>query len=555
MSGAGVTAPPAPQTERTAGDDVAVLSAPHTGRTVDGGVAVLPVPHTGRPAGDGAVPSVLHVAQPVDGGVAVYVAAVAADQARRGWNVAVACPGRGRLPADLDALGVRWLEWEAGRSPGPCCPGEARRLRRLADGFGPHVVHLHSSKAGLAGRAAIRGTVPTLFQPHGWSWLASHGAMAGAALAWERTAARWTGLTVCVSEGEAALARDRGLRGNLTVVRNGVDLDRFRPADAAGKARAREALGVSADDPLVVCVGRVTRQKGQDVLVAAWEEVARRCPRARLAIVGDGDLRPALRTGPGVLFTGAVDDARPWYAAADLVVLPSRWEGLPLTALEAMACGRSLVASGIPGLREVVTGETGALVPPDDDQALAEALVRRLLHPELARREGEAGSARAAGFGLRDALDRLAALTSRAAGIGGTPGPGVGCGGAAGSVFGRGGSSGAGGFSADSSRDSSGDFSRGFSGDFSRDSSGDGASDPPDGGTGESSPVTGAGDSGGTESPVTGGVPESADDGTGEPSPEDGAGDPSGDTMAGSRLRKTREDRGLDGHCQTPCGQ
>ncbi|GII00972.1 hypothetical protein Pta02_29800 [Planobispora takensis] len=488
-------------TPRTGRGTVLVPAAGDEGTTLltagDGGTALLAAGETAA-----GVPSVLHVAQPVDGGVAVYVAAVAADQARRGWNVAVACPGRGRLPAELAALGVRWLEWEAGRSPGPCCPGEARRLRRLADGFGPHVVHLHSSKAGLAGRAAIRGAVPTFFQPHGWSWLASRGAMAGAALAWERTAARWTGLTVCVSEGEAALARDGGLRGNLTVVRNGVDLDRFRPADAAGKARAREMLGVPADDPLVVCVGRVTRQKGQDVLAAAWEPVVRRCPRARLAIVGDGDLRPALRTGPGMLFTGAVDDARPWYAAADVVVLPSRWEGLPLTALEAMACGRSLVASGIPGLREVVTGETGALVPPEDDLALAEAVLLRLLHPELARLEGEAGALRAAGFGLRDALDRLAALTSRAAGIGGTPGPGVGCGGSPGV----------------------GDFSGAFSGDSSGDSSGDGAA-------------------------------ESPDDGSGEPSPVTGAGDPSGDIMAGSSLRKTREDLGLAGHCQTPCGQ
>nr|BFE86789.1 hypothetical protein GCM10020093_093900 [Planobispora longispora] len=126
----------------------------------------------GRP---GATPSVLHLAQPVEGGVAVYVAAVAADQTRRGWDVAVACPGRGRLPAELAALGVRWLEWEAERSPGRGLPDEARRLRRLVGRFRPDAVHLHSSKAGLVGRAVIRGAVPTLFQPHGWSWLAARG--------------------------------------------------------------------------------------------------------------------------------------------------------------------------------------------------------------------------------------------------------------------------------------------------------------------------------------------------------------------------------------------
>ncbi|WP_218061648.1 glycosyltransferase [Planobispora rosea] len=378
---------------------------------------------------------VLHVAQPVEGGVAVYVAAVAADQARRGWDVAVACPGRGRLPAELAALGVRWLEWEAGRSPGPGVPGEARRLRRLLGRFRPDAVHLHSAKAGLVGRAVIRGAVPTLFQPHGWSWLAARGATARAALAWERAATRWTSLLVCVGEGEADLARSHGLRGDVTVVRNGVDLGRFRPAGPGVRTAARALLGVPERVPLAVCPGRVTRQKGQDLLVAAWGRVRAEVPGARLAIVGDGDLRPVLRScaGPGIAFADAVADLRPWYAAADVVVLPSRWEGLPLTALEALASGRPLVASAVPGLSEVVTGEVGALVPAGDPAALAEAVAVRLRHPGLAAREGEAGIARAADFDVRPALDRLASLTAAvtpaAGGTGGGCGAGVGSGG------------------------------------------------------------------------------------------------------------------------------
>ncbi|GAA3444395.1 glycosyltransferase [Planomonospora venezuelensis] len=368
---------------------------------------------TGGPAGGG-VPSVLHVAQPVEGGVAGYVAAAAADQARRGWDVAVACPGRGRLPADLAALGVRWLEWEAGRSPGPGVPGEARRLRALVRQTCPHAVHLHSSKAGLAGRLALRGAVPTLFQPHGWSWLAARGATARAALAWERAAARWTGLLVCVGEGEAALARGQGLRGEVAVVRNGVDLGRFRPAGAGARAEARALLGLPGHAPLALCAGRVTRQKGQDVLAGAWDMVAAECPDALLAVVGDGDLLPSLRAsaGPGVVFAGAVGDVRPWYAAADLVVLPSRWEGLPLTALEALASGLAVVASDVPGLSEVVTRKVGALVPPEDAAALARAVAVRLRQPALAREEGEAGVRRAGDFDLRVSLGRLAALTS-----------------------------------------------------------------------------------------------------------------------------------------------
>ncbi|SDL94810.1 glycosyltransferase [Nonomuraea jiangxiensis] len=358
-------------------------------------------------------PSVLHVTQPVDGGVGAYVATAAADQARRGWRVAVACPPTGRLADDLDGLGVPRLDWTASRAPGPADVVPAARLRRIVRAFGPDVVHLHSSKAGLAGRLAIRGRVPTLFQPHGWSWPAARGPVAAAALSWERLAVRWTARVICVGEGEAELARRHGVTGDLVVVRNGVDLRRFRPAGPREQVAARTRHGVPAEARLAVCVGRVTRQKGQDLLLAAWERVAGRDARARLAIVGDGPLLPALRSRavPRVHFAGAVADPRSWYAAADVVVLPSRWEGLPLTALEALATGRPLVACAVPGLAELVAGGVGAAVAPGDEAALAEALLLRLGQPALAAAEGVAAAALAGAFDVDDSMDSLAGHT------------------------------------------------------------------------------------------------------------------------------------------------
>jgi glycosyltransferase involved in cell wall biosynthesis len=364
--------------------------------------------------------SVLHVAQPTDAGVAGYVAAAAADQQARGWRVTVASPDGGRLADDLAAAGVRWLHWPARRSPGPSALGEAARLRRLVAAADPQVVHLHSAKAGLAGRLALRGRLPTLFQPHGWSWLAVTGPVAAASTAWERAAARWTDLFVCVGDGEAAQGAERRVPGRYEVVRNGVDLTRFRPADAGGRAHARARLGITPGVPLVACVGRLTRQKGQDVLLAAWPRVSAAVPAAELALVGDGDLAAALLPGApaGVRFAGTAADVRPWYAAADVVVLPSRWEGLSLTALEAMAAGRPVVASRIPGIAEVVPADAGLLVPPDDPYALAGALVRVLSEPGLTEAAGRAAAAHAAaGFDVRETFDRLAGLTAQAAGL------------------------------------------------------------------------------------------------------------------------------------------
>ncbi|MFC4010141.1 glycosyltransferase [Nonomuraea purpurea] len=358
-------------------------------------------------------PSVLHVTQPVDGGVGAYVATAAADQARRGWRVAVACPRTGPLADELERLGVPRLDWTAGRAPGVADVGRAARLRRIVRDFGPDVVHLHSSKAGLAGRLALRGGVPTIFQPHGWSWLAARGPVAVAALAWERLAARWADRVICVGEGEAALAGRHGVSGALVVVRNGVDLRRFTPAGPEERAAARAGHGVEETTPLAVCVGRVTRQKGQDVLLSAWERVAARNARARLVVVGDGPMLPALRARavPGVHFAGAVADVRSWYVASDVVVLPSRWEGLPLTALEALATGRSLVACAVSGITELVTSDVGAVVAPEDGAALAEALLLRLGQPGLAAAEGAAAAALAGSLDVGDALDALAEQT------------------------------------------------------------------------------------------------------------------------------------------------
>jgi glycosyltransferase involved in cell wall biosynthesis len=365
----------------------------------------------------GSPPSVLHVSQPTSGGVGCYVAAAGADQQARGWTVAVACPDHGPLVRDLDAHGVPRLSWAAGRTPRLAATSEALRLHRLIAAAQPDVVHLHSSKAGLAGRLALRGRLPTLFQPHGWSWLALSGPAVAAAVRWERRAARWTDALVCVGEGEAAQGRTQRVPGNYALVRNGVDLSRFRPTGHAGRAAARAMLGLEPAAPLAVCVGRVCRQKGQDALLEAWPRVTTRHPTATLAVVGDGDLLPALRqrAPAGVRFAGAVDDARPWYAAADVVVLPSRWEGLSLSLLEALASARPVVATAVAGLADELPPEAGAVVGVDDPAQLADAIAGRFDSPERAREEGRAAARAAAGHDLRDTLDRLAELTAEIA--------------------------------------------------------------------------------------------------------------------------------------------
>ncbi|SDG06138.1 Glycosyltransferase involved in cell wall bisynthesis [Lentzea fradiae] len=344
---------------------------------------------------------IVHVTQPVEAGVAVVVLDLVTAQRRRGWDARVACPP-GRLADQARRAGIPVHPWHATRSPGPRTVGELLSLRRTLREIGPDVVHLHSSKAGLA-RLVLRGRTPTVFQPHLWSFRVAEGLLSRACRWWEARASRWTGLLLCVSDDELRLGRAAGVTAPAEVVCNGVDTRRLFPRPKGD------------DTPTAVCVGRLARQKGQDLLLRAWPSVRAKVPDARLLLVGDGPLRNVLlaEEQPGVRWHGHSDATAEFYARADVVVLPSRAEGMALVPLEALACGRPVVAFDVEGVRHSI-GDAGEVVPPQDTEALAQAIALRLADPELAAAEGKRGRARAEALFDRDRMtDRIATLTEK----------------------------------------------------------------------------------------------------------------------------------------------
>jgi len=365
---------------------------------------------------DGAGPKVLHVSQPISEGVARYVDDAVRDQRARGWDVALASPKSPALEAMCAAVDARHYVWDARRGPGPSVASEIAALRRIVRDADPDVLHLHSSKAGLVGRLAVRGRRPTMFTPHAWSFLSGGRVTRRAALGWERLATRWTNLLVCVSEAEHRRGETAGVRCRGVVLSNAVDLARFAPASEQTRLAARRELGLDAATPVAVCVGRLAHQKGQDVIIGCWPAVRARVPDAQLVLAGDGPERDSLASlaTDGVTFLGALEDVRGVYAAADIVVTPSRWEGLSFVVLEALACGRSVVATDVDGMHEAIgTGPdaAGVVVVTGNASALVEAVVERLADRTLARTEGERARLRAARFDLRAWGDALAALT------------------------------------------------------------------------------------------------------------------------------------------------
>ncbi len=171
-------------------------------------------------------------------------------------------------------------------------------------------------------------------------------------------------------------------RERIAIVMNGVDAELFHPRD---RAAARRELGLPAG-PLALYVGNLKADKGVHDMVSAWDTVARELPDARLAIVGGGPARAEIEArmpARATLFGPQPLAAIPtWLAACDVLVLPSHAEGTPNVVLEALACGRRVVASSVGGIPDLITSPTlGTLVPARAPDALAAALTQALRSP------------------------------------------------------------------------------------------------------------------------------------------------------------------------------
>jgi glycosyltransferase involved in cell wall biosynthesis len=354
-------------------------------------------------------PRILHLSQPTTGGTAVCVRALASFGAQHGYMVTVACPDGGELPGWTAEAGGAWLPLPLTRSPGLADSAHLVALRTLIRGT--DVLHLHASKAGALGRLALLGMSPTerpacIFTPHGWSWLVG-GPLAPAYRRFERAAARLADVIVAVSDedrrvGAGVLGVDAA---RIRVIPNGVDTRLFGPDGP----RAERSTS-----PLIVCIGRFDIAKGQDIALHALARM--RTLDARLRLVGDGPDRGALlelahRLGIAdrVEMTGF--DAAParHMRAADIVLVPSRWDAQSLVLLEAMACGRPVVATKVPGV-EALDG-VGAVVPREDPDGIARVLDDLLADPFGRDRMGGAARGRAvAKLDLRRCMDRYRIL-------------------------------------------------------------------------------------------------------------------------------------------------
>lgn len=356
---------------------------------------------------DAPVKVAILITLPELGGAQSHVAQLLEDLDRDRFEPVLLTAGEGWLTEKARGLGVRVIPLRFLKRPiSPIADMLAiLEISRVLQRERPKVLHLHSSKAGLLGRLAgkLTGVPQILFTAHGFSFHAQLHPIAMRVFAFlERTLAPLADVIVPVSDYD----RQRALQfrvcepERLHCVPNGISPSRFEGHDRAGM---RAALGMPEETVLVGMVARFAHPKDHEGLLEAMRPLLSDSDAVRLVLIGGGPEMPRIRrlaetlgVAGQVVFLGDRDDIPQLLAALDLFVLTSKFEGLPISVLEAMAAGLPVIASEVGGVPELVThGETGMCVPAEDVEALREALCSLIADPAARERLGRKGRERA----------------------------------------------------------------------------------------------------------------------------------------------------------------
>jgi glycosyltransferase involved in cell wall biosynthesis len=284
------------------------------------------------------------------------------------------------------------------------------------------ILHTHTSKAGFIGRLAARlaGVPVVIHTPHGHIFYGYYGRyLTSLFVALERLAAPLADRIVTLTDREAEEHLEQGIGRpeQYVTIPSGVDIDSLC-AEAPSKERAREELELPLDACIVIGLGRLVPIKGFDLLVRALPGIARIRQDVRLVLVGDGpervrieDIASSLGVGHQTIITGAHEQVGVYLAAADVLVAPSRNEGMGRSLVEAMALGLPTVAASVGGIPNVIEdAKSGILVPPEQPQAISEAVLRLLTDEKLHGSIGRAAREKARQFSLPVMESRLMSL-------------------------------------------------------------------------------------------------------------------------------------------------
>ncbi len=310
-----------------------------------------------------------------------------------------------------------WRDW-----------GARNALRKHLERIAPHVVHTHSSKAGILGRSAARaaGVGVIVHTIHGMSFNRTQPAIIrGLYRFLERRTGRYTTALVTVADAmiEQAVAAGLAGREKFTTIRSGIETDLFRP-DANKRAEVRRQWGIADDEVVVGTIARLFKNKGYEEILAAMPAAVGRYDKLRFVWIGDGAHRAAYERrldGLGlrdrVRLVGLItpEEVAAFVSGFDVLLHASRWEGLPRAVVQGLLCQVPAISFDNDGAPEVVLpGETGLLVPLGDVGGLSDAIVELASDDTTRRRMGEAGRALCVDlFDWKKMVDEIEALYER----------------------------------------------------------------------------------------------------------------------------------------------
>jgi phosphatidylinositol alpha-mannosyltransferase len=347
------------------------------------------------------------------GGVQVHVRGLADALSGNGHDVAIVTPSSGST-AEPDVVVVgRPVRMPYGGKVAPICASRSswRRVREALRVFEPDVVHVHEPfSPSTAMFAALSSPVPVAATFHAFHDRSRLLEIAAPVL---RRVARHIDAPIAVSEAAATFVADI-VPGDVDVIGNGVDVARF-----AGASDRPEGI---PEGRIMLWASRLDPQKGFRIAVRAFERLARRFDDLSFVVVGAGADADAVEAVPRnvrdrIVMVGAIANRNlhAYHAVADVYVAPATGhESFGVILVEALAAGVPVVATDIPGYREVIHDTVdGVLVPPGDDRALADGVARVLDDPRLAERLADAGRTRAAAFSWESLTPRIEAVYRR----------------------------------------------------------------------------------------------------------------------------------------------
>jgi len=367
------------------------------------------------------------------GGPALHVAYLTAGLRERGYDTTLVAGslarGEDSMAFVADARNVETVRIdELGREISPLRDLMATlRLARLIRRERPDILHTHTAKAGTVGRVAalLAGRHRPPIIVHTFHGHVLRGYFGPVRTRFFRLLERWLAARTTALIAVSPQVRDDLValgvapRERFVVIRLGIELDERVAGEQNGRVESRRYLGIKSERFAVGWIGRMTAVKRTDDILVAFKRLRDERIDAVLCLVGDGPDRPQLERRAhelGVirdtLFLGYQEDVAPFYAAFDALVLPSSNEGTPVSAIEALAAGRPVVATRVGGVPDVVRdGEDGFLVEPGATGDLADRLAELARDPGLRERMGRAGRERVlpryAVGRLVDDVDRL----------------------------------------------------------------------------------------------------------------------------------------------------